>query len=91
MRENIEKIIKEEINPKLKEHLGKAEMTGYEDKVVYIKLKGACASCPLLETTMEEIVKKTLMEKDDSIKDVVLDKSVNEDLLDMARKILSKK
>ena len=46
--------------------------------------------CPSAQSTIEDVVKSILMENIDGIKDVVLDTSVSEDLLDMARKILRK-
>ena len=55
-----------------------------------MRLTGSCASCPSAQSTIEDVVKSILMENIDGIKDVVLDTSVSEDLLDMARKILRK-
>lgn len=40
--------------------------------------------------TIEDIVKAEVMSGTEGLKDVVLDTSVSEDLLDMARKILNK-
>lgn len=42
------------------------------------------------QSTIEEVVKAIVTENIPEIKDVVLDDSISEDLLDMARKILHK-
>ena len=54
------------------------------------KRQGSCASCPSAQSTIEEVVKGIVMENVQGVKDVVLDTSVSEDLLDMARMILRK-
>ena len=65
-------------------------LTKYEDGVAYVKLTGACATCPSAQETLEDVVKDFVMGGVPEVKDVVLDTSVSEDLLDMARKILKK-
>jgi Fe-S cluster biogenesis protein NfuA len=56
--------------------------------VVKVKLTGACASCPSAQYTIEDIVKAIVMDEIPEVKDVILDTSVSEDLIDMAKKIL---
>ena len=90
MEEKVQKVLDEKINPQLSAHLGQAVFTGIEDGVVYIKLTGACGGCPASEETFEYVVKKHIMEECPEAKDVVLDTSVSEDLMDFARKILNK-
>lgn len=90
MEEQIQKILKEKVDPVLAEHYGGATLTGYEDHTAKVKLTGACASCPSAQYTIEDVVKNIVMENCDDVKDVVLDTSVSEDLLDMARSILKK-
>ena len=89
MKEQIEKVLKEKVDPVLAQHYGGAILTGLsEDKVVKVKLTGACASCPSAQYTIEDIVKAIVMEEIPEVQDVVLDTSVSEDLIDMAKKIL---
>lgn len=90
MKEQIEKVLAEKVNPLLASHYGGAVLTGLENGVVYVKLTGACSACPSAQYTIEDVVKAVLMEEISEVKDVVLDTSVSEDLLDMARKILNK-
>ncbi len=90
MHNEVTKIIKEKINPILQEHFGSAEITEINDGVVKVKFLGACSSCPAAQYTLEDTVKAILMEEFPEIKDVILDTSVSEDLIDMAKKILNK-
>ena len=90
MEEQIKKVLKEKVDPVLAAHYGGAVLTGYDDGVAMVKLTGSCASCPSAQSTIEEVVKGIVMENVQGVKDVVLDTSVSEDLLDMARRILRK-
>lgn len=90
MEEQIKKVLKEKVDPVLAAHYGGAVLTGYDDGVAMVKLTGSCASCPSAQSTIEEVVKGIVMENVKGVKDVVLDTSVSEDLLDMARMILRK-
>lgn len=86
----IEEVLMNKVNPILESHFGSAEFSSIEDGVVYIRMNGACASCPSAQYTVEDIVKAEIMNELPEIKDVVLDSGVSEDVLDMARKILNK-
>ena len=90
MEEKIRSILEEKVDPVLSEHFGGAQLTKVEDGVAYVRLTGACASCPSAQDTLEDVVKDFVMGGVPEVKDVVLDTSVSEDLLDMARKILKK-
>ena len=88
MEERIRKVLKEKVDPVLAAHYGGAILTDYRDGVAMVRLTGA--SCPSAQSTIEEVVKAIVTENIPEIKDVVLDDSISEDLLDMARKILHK-
>ena len=90
MESKITAILKGKVDPVLAAHYGGAVLTGIDDGTVYVKLTGQCASCPSAGETLESVVKEILMAELPEIKDVVLDQSVSEDLLDMARKLLNK-
>ena len=89
MEEEIRKVLREQVDPVLAEHFGGSMLSRYEDGVAYIRLTGACSQCPSAQETLESIVKDFVMGGVPQVKDVQLDTSVSEDLLDMARKILS--
>jgi Fe-S cluster biogenesis protein NfuA len=86
----IKQILNERVNPVLAEHYGAAELTGYEDGVVYVKLTGACSACPSAQFTIEDVVRAEVMAALSDIEDVVLDTSVSDEILDFARRILNK-
>jgi len=90
METRITTILKEQVDPVLAAHYGGAVLTGIVDGTVYVKLTGQCASCPSAGETLEGVVKEILMAEIPEIKDVKLDQTVSEDLLEMARMILNK-
>lgn len=90
MNEKLEKVIKEEIRPKLQEHGGDISLVSMEEGIVKIKLRGACHNCPGAQLTMEELVKEKIQGKIPEIKDVILDTDVSEELLSFARELLKK-
>ncbi len=90
MEEQIKKVLKDKVDPVLAKHYGGSVLTRFDDGVAAVKLTGACASCPAAQQTIEDVVKEILMENIPELKDVILDTSVSEDLLDMARMILNK-
>ena len=56
MKENIEQKIKntiEKIRPFLINDGGDIEFIKYEENIVYIKLKGASESCPMIDITIK--------------------------------------
>ncbi len=89
MEDTIIKILKEKVDPILANHYGGAMLTAIEDGVAYIRFTGACAQCPSAQDTLEQVVRDAVMSECSEIKDVRLDTTVSEDLLDMARKILN--
>lgn len=90
MEEAVRKTLKEKVDPVLSEHFGGSQLTKIEEGVAYVKLTGACASCPSAQETLESVVKDFVMGAVPELKDVVLDTSVSEELLDFARQILRK-
>ena len=90
MEEQIRKVLEEKVDPILSEHFGGAQLTRIDDGVAYVKMTGACAGCPSAQDTLENVIKDFVMGAVPELKDVVLDTSVSEELLDMAKKILRK-
>lgn len=90
MEEQIREVLKEKVDPVLSAHYGGAVLTEYENNIAKVRLTGACASCPSAQYTIEDVVKSILMENCDEVEDVILDTSVSDDLIEMARKILNK-
>ncbi|MFA5527986.1 MAG: NifU family protein [Peptostreptococcales bacterium] len=86
--EKIYKVLDEKINPELTKHFGSAEVTSIEDGIVAVKFYGACSGCPSIQDTLENVVKSALMGAIPEIKDVVIDRSVDDLLVSLARGIL---
>jgi Fe-S cluster biogenesis protein NfuA len=90
LEEKIRQILSEKVDPVLASHFGGAELTAYEDGVVYVKLTGACGTCPSAQFTVEDVIRAEIVSALPEVKDVVLDTAVSEDLIDFAKKILNK-
>lgn len=91
MEQEIRQILRDKVDPVLASHFGGAELTAYEEGVVYIRLTGACGTCPSAQYTVEDVIKTEIMSALPEVKDVVLDTAVSDDLIDFAKKILNKK
>ena len=59
----IERILDEEINPKLREDGGWLELIDLDGKTVKVRFLGACSSCLLANQTFKEVVEKALRGK----------------------------
>ena len=73
MDTNIEEKIKstiEKMRPFLINDGGDLEYIKYEDNVVYIKLKGACQGCPMMDITIKEGIEQLLVNEIPEIKEV---------------------
>lgn len=64
MQKNTEEKIKniiEKIRPFLINDGGDIEFIKYEEKTVYIKLKGACEDCPMMDITIKDGIEQLLI------------------------------
>ncbi|MEE1229397.1 MAG: NifU family protein [Lachnospiraceae bacterium] len=92
LRQNIEQVLDLTIRPQLKLHNGDVAISDIsDDMVLSIKLYGECTRCAAASSTLDDFIKVEIMNQVPGIKDVVLDDSVPQDMLDMAKKILSHK
>ena len=66
MKEEVAKAL-EEVRPYLKSHGGDAELVDVVDGVVKLRLKGACAGCPMSQMTIKWGVEQYLKQKIPSI------------------------
>ena len=88
----VQRVLDERVNPHLALHNGSAGVTDFDcdSKTVYIKFYGACAACMSSSDTFENVIEKEILTACPDVEKVLVDDSVNEDLLEMARKILNK-
>ena len=73
MSENIKNKVKEtleEIRPNIQADGGDIELVDIEDGVVKVRLKGACAGCPMSALTLKQGVERTLKSKIPEVKRV---------------------
>ena len=90
LEQKITEVIETKINPSLSAHMGGALLSACEDGTVYIKFTGNCRGCYPADDTMDNVVRPTLLNQIPQLRDVVLDDSVSEDLLDFARSLMSR-
>jgi Fe-S cluster biogenesis protein NfuA len=69
MREKVEAAL-DEIRPGLQADGGDVELVDIEDGVVKVRLKGACAGCPMSQMTLTFGIEKVLKERIPEIKRV---------------------
>lgn len=68
--DNIKNIIKTKIRPVLVMDGGNIEFVDYKNKVVSVKLLGACNGCPLASITLKNTVKTMIRESIPEVEDV---------------------
>ena len=69
MREKVEKAL-EKIRPSLQADGGDVELVDVEDGVVKVRLKGACAGCPMSQMTLKNGIEALLKKEIPEIKSV---------------------
>ena len=70
MEEKIKALI-EEIRPYLNMDGGDIEFLKYEDKYVYVKLRGHCAECGSQDFTLKEFILNMLKSEIDEIEGII--------------------
>ncbi|MFH1245488.1 MAG: NifU family protein [Candidatus Omnitrophota bacterium] len=71
MKEKIEKVLKEEVNPMLSAHGGGVSLVEVTaDGVAKVKLTGGCCGCPSSQMTIKSIVEKAIKAKVPQVKKV---------------------
>lgn len=74
MKELIQKLIREKINPVLELHDGSCELVKITDQNdVYLRLRGGCVGCPNSKLTLYNGVVPILMDNVSEIKDIYLE------------------
>jgi len=71
MREEVEKVLTEEVRPKLSMHGGGVELVEVTaDGVVKVKLTGGCCGCPSAQMTLISVVESAIKAKVSQVKKV---------------------
>jgi Fe-S cluster biogenesis protein NfuA len=69
MKEKVEEVLKQ-IRPSLQADGGDVELVEVKDGVVKLRLKGACAGCPMSQMTLAFGIEKALKERIPEVKRV---------------------
>jgi len=69
LREHVEKVL-ERVRISLKSEGGDIELIDVKDGVVYVKLMGACGTCPMSKLTMKNLVESSIKKEIPEIKAV---------------------
>lgn len=70
MREKIEAALKQ-IRPALQADGGDVELVDVNDGIVKLRLRGACAGCPMATMTLQHGIERVLKEQVPEVKEVV--------------------
>jgi Fe-S cluster biogenesis protein NfuA len=70
MKDQVQEVLNV-IRPSLQADGGDVELVDVKDGVVSVKLKGACAGCPMSTMTLKKGIERFLKEKISSVKEVV--------------------
>ncbi len=70
MKEQVQEVLNI-IRPSLQADGGDVELVDVKDGVVSVKLKGACAGCPMSTMTLKKGIERFLKEKIPAVKEVV--------------------
>lgn len=89
--QEIREVIDQEVRPTLNAHGGDLTVTHFQDGVLRFRLRGNCSGCPSAWMTAEEVVKAPLLGRFPELKDVVVDNDLEEELVQLARDVLSGK
>lgn len=72
MKEQVEQVLEEKIRPALKADRGDVSLVEVsDDGVVSVKLKGACAGCPMSTMTLKMGIERVLKKEIPEVKEVV--------------------
>ena len=70
MKEKVEAILAQ-VRPALQADGGDVELVGVSEGMVKLKLKGACAGCPMATMTLRHGIERILKEQIPEVKEVI--------------------
>ena len=90
IEDKIRQALTEVVSPKLRQHGGDIELKSYAAGVAEVYFRGACAGCPGAVQTLEDVVALELSAAVPEVHTVRIAQDLSEDMLAMARQILSR-
>jgi Fe-S cluster biogenesis protein NfuA len=70
MKEQVKQVL-DKIRPSLQADGGDVELVDVENGIVKVKLKGACAGCPMSQMTLKNGIEKLIKKEIPEVKSVV--------------------
>ena len=86
----IKKFVDREVLPVLQADGGDVEIISLKDEVLTVRVLGKCSSCPNAQSEVTLLMENALKDKVDGDIRVEVDITINEDLNELAKKILRK-
>jgi len=91
LEQDIQSVLDAEVRPLLHAHNGDIELTGIdEDRVVRLRLLGACATCMGAEQTVNDIIVASIRQACPSVADVRVETGVSRELIAEALRFLKR-
>ena len=91
LEQDIQSVLDAEVRPLLHAHNGDIELTGIdEDRVVRLRLLGACATCMGAEQTVNDIIVASIRQACPSVADVRVETGVSHELIAEALRFLKR-
>ena len=91
LAEKIEKVIDEEINPRLLDHRGWIELVDVfpEERACSVRFRGECSACMKIDDTLKEVVIPTIRHHVRQIRNVEIDDDLDDEVWEMAKGLFS--
>jgi len=70
-QEAVSRVIEDQVKPALEAHGGGIELVAVKEEKVFVRLTGACGSCPMALMTLKAGVERTLKEAFPELQEVV--------------------
>lgn len=86
LRQEIEQILEEQIRPVLKKHNGDIRISSLKKNILSVRLLGQCTRCASAALTFDHLVRETILAAVPTLRDVILDDSVPDDMAREDRK-----
>ena len=91
LRERIEKVIDDEINPTLLEHRGWIELVDIfpEERAITVRFRGECSTCMKIDDTLDAVVIPTIRHYIREIRHVEIDDDLDPEVWEMAKSLFT--
>lgn len=91
MIKEINEVLEKEVRPYLSKHQGNVSICSFEKGVLTLRLEGQCSQCASASDTVSYIIEKPLLQKFPIINSIELDTSLSDEMLALAKAVLSGK